>query len=168
MADLPFPVPPVAGVAAPPPRPWVLLLVDDEPDILSSFKTIIETCIPGTKVITSTTGRKAIDILDSTPVDAIIADFKMPGMDGIELLYLARKLHPSVPRIMLTAFADDDLIRRAIADAFVDEFIPKMVQPADFLKRITRFLELSHLDPQPVALAPTRPPPPAADARSRT
>lgn len=132
-----------------PPRPWVILLVDDEPDILSSVKMIIETAIPGTTVLTANSGRAGLDLLSSERVDMVIADFKMPGMDGIEFLYQCRKTHPLLPRLMLTAFADDDLIRRAISDAFVDDFIPKMAAPGDFLDRVKR-----HLHYQPQAAKP--------------
>lgn len=125
---------------AAPPRPWVILLVDDEPDILSSVKAIIELAIPGTHVVPANSGRHGLELLESERIDLIISDFKMPGMDGIEFLYQCRRSHPLIPRLMLTAFADDDLMRRAITDAFVDSFIPKMAAPTEFLSRVKQFL----------------------------
>jgi CheY-like chemotaxis protein len=127
-----------------PPRPWVILLVDDEPDVLVSLQQIIETSLPGTRVLPVNSGRKALDLLSAERIDVILTDFKMPGMDGIEFLYQARKAYPHIPRLMLTAFADDDLVRRAIADSFVDAFIPKMIAPEDLLSRVAKFL---HYDP---------------------
>lgn len=120
--------------------PAIILLVDDEPDILSSVKMIIESAIPGTTVLTANSGRVGLDLLSTERVDLVITDFKMPGMDGVEFLQRCRKMRPTVPRLMLTAFADDELIRRGIREAFVDEFIPKMASPDDFLDRVKRHL----------------------------
>lgn len=150
---------PIPAPRALPPHPWVILLVDDEPDILESIKQMVELSMTGTKVLTARTGREGLDLLDKERIDCVIADFKMPGMDGIEFLYQARKAHPNVPRVMLTAFADDELVRRAIADVFVDEFISKAAAPTDFLGRITRFLAYQ---PTPPPMASPRQPAPTA------
>lgn len=138
-------------------RPWVILLVDDEPDVLVSLQLVIESSIPGTKVLAVDSGRKALDALSTERIDVILTDFKMPGMDGIEFLYQARKAYPHIPRIMLTAFADDDLVRRAIADSFVDAFIPKMVSPEDLLARVSKFLNYQPATTRPWGAAAAAP-----------
>lgn len=132
-------------------RPWVLLLVDDEPDLLESMQILIETCLLGTRVITAVSGRQALHYLASGRIDAIISDFQMPGMDGIELLHQAHERYPSVPRIMLTGFNAAELKERATSDGHVDEFIPKMTQPDELLRRIVRFLKFipPELEPAP-------------------
>lgn len=147
-------------------RPWVILLVDDEPDILSSVKSIIELAIPGTHVIAASSGRAGLDALSRERVDLVISDFKMPGMDGIEFLYQCRRAHPLIPRVMLTAFADDDLMRRAITDAFVDAFIPKMAAPLDFLDRVKQYL-VYHPAPSEAAIPKVPPLPPGPGALPR-
>lgn len=136
-----------------PARPWVILLIDDEPDILRSLKDLIEMSLPGTKVIPASNGRDGLDILDKERVDVIISDFRMPGMDGIEFLYQARRHHPDIARVMLTAFADEELARRAISEAFVDEFISKAARPKEFLDRILH--RLDYLPKAFVAATPT-------------
>jgi CheY-like chemotaxis protein len=138
MVALDGPLPPPR---MPPPHPWVILLVDDEPDTLDSIKETVELSMPGTRVLAVPTAREGLDLLDTERIDCIIADFRMPGMDGIEFLYQARKAHPHVPRVMLTAFIEEEQVRRAITDHFVDEFIPKSTAPEEFLTRIARFLE---------------------------
>lgn len=150
---------------AAPPRPWVILLVDDEPDILTSVKAIVELALPGTHVIAASSGRKGLELLESERIDLIISDFKMPGMDGIEFLYQCRRSHPLIPRLMLTAFADDDLMRRAITDAFVDSFIPKMAAPTEFLNRVKEFLV--YRPPSSGPASRLAPPPPGPEELPR-
>ncbi|MHB1260114.1 MAG: response regulator [Thermoplasmatota archaeon] len=121
--------------------------MDDEPDILESFKTVLELSIPGIKVITSTSGRQGIDILERERVDLVMSDFKMPGMDGIEFLCQARRIRPGLPRIMFTALADEDLARRAISEAVVNAFLSKNVDPGEMVRKVESLL---HYDPAPM------------------
>ena len=127
-------------VTTPPPRPWVILVVDDEPDILDSFKELLERSIPGVTVIVAASGRAGIEVLERERVDLVMSDFKMPGMDGIEFLVQARRIRPRLPRIMFTAFADEELARRAISEAVVDDFLSKNVDPEDMVRKVEALL----------------------------
>ncbi len=122
-------------------RPWVLLLVDDEPDILASMKTLLESSISSLKVITAASGRIGLELLERERVDLIVSDFKMPGMDGIEFLYQCRRHHPTIPRVMLTAFGNEDLARRAVVDAFVGSFLSKGSDPETLVEGVNRLLD---------------------------
>jgi DNA-binding NtrC family response regulator len=81
-----------------------VMLVDDEKDFLETL------CKRLTKrkldVISATGGREAIAKLEETPVDVVVLDVRMPGMNGIETLKEIKKIRPSVEVIMLTAHAD--------------------------------------------------------------
>ncbi|MBI2077599.1 MAG: response regulator [Euryarchaeota archaeon] len=92
-----------------PPRstPYQVLVVDDEPDILTSLKTCLEAEFPNVRVLTAESGLEALHLMDKEPVDLIITDYKMPGMDGFELLAKAERIAPMVPRILITAYAVD-------------------------------------------------------------
>ncbi|MHB1262660.1 MAG: response regulator [Thermoplasmatota archaeon] len=122
-------------------RPWVLLLVDDEPDILASMKTLLESSISSLKVITAPSGRIGLELLERERIDLVVSDFKMPGMDGIEFLYQCRRHHPNIPRVMLTAFGNEDLARRAVVDAFVGSFLSKGADPETLVDGVTRLLD---------------------------
>jgi CheY-like chemotaxis protein len=126
---------------APKSRPRVLLLVDDEPDILSSLKHLLESCIPGLSVITAPSGRAGLDLLAKERIDLIVSDFKMPGMDGIEFLHQARRLRPTIPRVMLTAFGNEALARRAVTDAFVAAFLSNGAEPEQLIEKVGRLLD---------------------------
>lgn len=130
----------------PPPRPWVILVVDDEPDILGSFKQLLEMSMPNVRVIIATSGRTGIEILEKERVDLVMSDFKMPGMDGLEFLVQARRIRPGLPRVMFTAFADEELARRAISEAVVNEFMSKNVDPDDMVHKVEALL---HYEPNP-------------------
>ena len=131
----------VVPVAPPAFRPWVVLLVDDEPDILASMKALLESSIQGLKVITAASGRIGLELLDRERVDLIVSDFKMPGMDGIEFLYQCRRSHPTIPRCMLTAFGNEDLARRAVVEAFVGSFLSKGAEPERLVEGVSRLLD---------------------------
>jgi DNA-binding NarL/FixJ family response regulator len=147
----------MAPPPVPHPRPWVLLLVDDEPDILASIRTLAESSIPGLKVVTAASGRVGLELLDRERVDVIVSDFKMPGMDGIEFLYQCRRRHPNIPRVMLTAFGNEDLARRAVTDAFASAFISKGAEPEAIVAGVSRLL---HYVPSSVPPPPPAEPPP--------
>jgi DNA-binding NarL/FixJ family response regulator len=146
----------VAPIAPPRFRPWVILLVDDEPDVLASIKTLAESSIDGLKVITATSGRIGLELLDRERIDVIVSDFKMPGMDGIEFLYQCRRHQPRIPRVMLTAFGNEDLARRAVVDAFVSSFLSKGADPEEIVAGVAKLLDYvpSSVPPPPPLEAP--------------
>jgi CheY-like chemotaxis protein len=116
-----------------PARPWILLLVDDEPDILEAVGDLVESELPGVRVLRASSGREGLGILQEERIDGIIADFNMAGMDGIEFLVIARQCHPTIPRVMLTAHPDPDLVQLAEDDAAVTAFLPKQVGAEELL-----------------------------------
>src|SRR5690349_2836929 len=102
-----------------PARPWVVLLVDDELDIRQTLAKLLEQSLRGVRVLQAASGRDGMELLEKERVDAVVSDFRMLGMDGVEFLYLARKLRPGVPRAMVTAFASPELVERATIEGGV-------------------------------------------------
>ena len=132
-----------------PARPWVILFVDDEPDILESLAALVREALPDTTVVTAPSGRAGLDLLARQHVDLIVSDFKMPGMDGVEFLYQCRRLHPTVPRVMLTAFPTEELANRAVREAFVDSFLSKGVEPQTLIDELAALLKGLRGPPRP-------------------
>ncbi len=75
------------------------------------------------------------------PVDMIIADYIMPGMNGIELLNTVRKLHPAATRIMITAYADKESVIKAINDVGLFFYIEKPWNNEDLRLVVQRGLD---------------------------
>lgn len=132
--------PPSGKRRAVPARPWILLMVDDEPDILEALGDLVEQKLPGVKVLRATSGREGLGVLQDERVDGIIADFSMAGMDGLEFLCIARQCHPTIPRVMLTAHAEPALTQLARREAAVQAFLSKLADPDEFLDRVCALL----------------------------
>ena len=84
-----------------------VLIVDDEADFLDSLVERMR--LREIKVEGVYTGPDALDHLAHNPIDVVILDVRMPGMDGIETLKEIKRRHPIVEVIMLTGHADADV-----------------------------------------------------------
>ncbi|MES2153988.1 MAG: response regulator [bacterium] len=133
--------------AGPPPRPWIILVVDDELDVRNSLTELLEQSLPGTKVLAASSGRLGLEILERERVDLVMSDHKMPGMDGIEFLVQVRRMRPQLPRMMFTAFADKTLAQRAVAEAVVSDFLAKNLTPAQTVHKVEALLRYSPSTP---------------------
>nr|WP_295889855.1 ATP-binding protein [uncultured Devosia sp.] len=89
---------------APPPSS-VILVVDD--DALINMSTVDMVQDLGHTVLEAYSGKEALQILGSGQrIDALITDYAMPGMTGVELADRARELHPGLPILLATGYAD--------------------------------------------------------------
>lgn len=122
------------------PRAQTILIVDDEVDILESLKQLFEVSLKDVNVATAEGGAGALAIIKSQPVDLIVTDYKMPGMNGLEFLSEARKLVPKVPRILVTAFPDLELAIKAVNDAKIENFFTKPVEPSKVIEIVRNVL----------------------------
>jgi CheY-like chemotaxis protein len=116
-----------------------MLAVDDEPDILEGFAMLLEQGL-GVHVVTAPSGAEGLKILASTAVDLVISDYRMPGMDGCAFLEKAHRMAPGVPLVMVTAYPDAEVERRAGLIP-VRGFISKALAPAALVEEIRHALE---------------------------
>jgi len=82
-----------------------LLIVDDEEGVRRSLKKAL--AAEGYEIFLAQSGEEALSIVHagSRSIDIVIADFKMPGMDGLETLTAIEKINPEITRIILTGYA---------------------------------------------------------------
>jgi DNA-binding NtrC family response regulator len=96
-----------------------ILAVDDEPDMLTLIKMIIEG-YSDHQVTTTNNPMEVAELLTKKRFDLIITDLKMPGMDGMELLELAKKCDKDVLTLMVTAFGSLESAEEAVAKGAFD------------------------------------------------
>ncbi len=80
-----------------------LLIVDDEIDMLQLLKRSLEPELE-CRIETATSGQNALEILSQRSFDLVLADLKMPGMNGLELLERIKQEYPDLTVVMMTAF----------------------------------------------------------------
>ncbi|MCS7163520.1 MAG: sigma-54 dependent transcriptional regulator [Thermodesulfovibrio sp.] len=79
-----------------------VLYIDDEISALKAISAILKK--EGYDVYTTTTAEEGIEVLRNTDIDCILLDYRLPGMDGIELLKWLKINEMAIPTIMLTAY----------------------------------------------------------------
>lgn len=124
-----------------PTRDQIVLLVDDEPDIRDSLQMLLESALENIQVATAESGALALDILQNRPIDLIITDYKMPGMNGLEFLHRAQKIAPKTPRILVTAFPDLEIAIRAINETGIENFFTKPFEPEQVISVVRSILK---------------------------
>jgi PAS domain S-box-containing protein len=113
-----------------------ILYVDDEPDMLEIGKIFLEKS--GQFIVdTITSAPAALTLLSSKPYDAIIADYQMPGMNGIEFLKEVRSTGNTLPFILFTGRGREDVVIQALNEG-ADFYLQKGGEPK------SQFAELSN------------------------
>lgn len=92
--------------------PFRILVVDDEEAILEVMRLNLSR--EGYQVYTATTGEDGLTFLRDKIVDAVIVDYKMPGMNGIEFLEKIRQKRSEIPIIMVTAYGTIEMAVEAM------------------------------------------------------
>lgn len=116
-----------------------VLVVDDELILLKVVESTLKKQPYG--VITTDSVQQALEILKSEEIAAVISDYKMPKIKGVEFLEKVRKEYPSVIRIMMTAYAELDVSIEAINRVGVFRFVQKPWEQIEFLNTIESALE---------------------------
>lgn len=98
-----------------------VLIVDDDPTQRRLLQAVIEK--QGYRVETAESGDAALDRLASSPVDVMLLDLIMPGMDGMETLDAVKKRLPDLPVIVLTASGGIETVVSAMRAGAVDFFV---------------------------------------------
>ncbi len=111
-----------------------ILLVDDDPDMCESLSDVI-TLKTHHKVDFTTNPKKALNILKTSKYHIAVLDYKMPDMNGIELLKKIKKTRPDTAVFLLTAFITEDLIASALEEGAV-KVMSKFSWPEDIIKTI--------------------------------
>ena len=120
-----------------------ILIIDDELDMLQLLKRSLE---PDLKchIATVQSGKEALQLIAQQPFDLVLADIKMPEMDGLELLELIKRDYPNMTVVMMTAFGGVETAVEAMRNGAYD-FISKPFDHETILVRLEKALERSSL-----------------------
>ncbi len=115
----------------------VILTVDDDPEVLRSVERDLKRHYAAEyRVLRAGSGTSALDALRqlkrrNDPVAMVVADQRMPGMTGVELLTESKVLFPSAKSVLLTAYADTDAAIEAINRVRLDYYVLKPWDPPE-------------------------------------
>ena len=88
-----------------------LLLIDDDEWIRDSMHLFFES--EGCDLVTLETAEEALEMIGKQPFDIIIADFRLPGMNGIELFKRIQSSCRSTLKILITAYMNEEVVSAA-------------------------------------------------------
>lgn len=92
-----------------------VLIVDDEPKLREGLRTFIDWESLGYRVVdTAANGKEALEKFSEYHPELVIADIRMPGMDGLQLISCLREQAPLLHILILSGYADFDYAKRAI------------------------------------------------------
>lgn len=116
-----------------------ILLVDDEEMILNALRRVLASF--EWDVLIAESGVQALEIMARQPIALIISDQRMPEMNGLELLNVVKKEYPDTVRIILTGYAEMDVVVKAINQGEVYRFFTKPWNSSELLETVREVLQ---------------------------
>lgn len=103
-----------------------ILLVDDEPEVLEALYLTLKRarqfrCDPRRAL----SAPEALEALAARPADLVLADYRMPGMNGVELLKVVRERWPATVRALITGYSDVEIAIQAMEEARIHYYVQK-------------------------------------------
>ncbi len=118
-----------------------ILVVDDDTTFLLMLKSFLEK--KGYRAVTESNAEKGLEALHQSEFDLILSDYRMPGMDGIEMLSTINGLNIKTPLILITSYGDIKLAVKAMKLGAAD-YLTKPVNPEELLALVKSVLANSN------------------------
>ena len=113
-----------------------ILVVDDEVQILKAMtRMFMDTDF---EVLTAESGAEALELMKANEIDMIISDMRMPVMDGYKLLSIVKEQYPRVIRIILSGYAEEKPMFRALLHNVARLYVFKPWNNAELLQKINK------------------------------
>jgi two-component system response regulator PilR (NtrC family) len=116
-----------------------VLIVDDEKHLVRFLRQTLLLEFPGCHVDATYSGEEALSCLAKCSYDLIIADLRMPGFDGFELIRGVRYLDPDVPIILMTGYGSQS-VRAEASELGVNQYVDKPFDVGELLRGVRRLL----------------------------
>ena len=110
-------------------------IVDDDPFVVQALRSYLSSSPQIEVLSTFTSARDLLAFLKRIPVDVLVSDVRMPGMDGLELLARVQEQHPRTAVVMLTSFDDDSAMLTALSQQ-ANGFLLKDSFPEDVIRAV--------------------------------
>lgn len=117
-----------------------VLFVDDEERILRSLRMLFRSRFD---VLIADSAARALQIVGSRPVHALVSDQRMPEMTGVELLRRVREVSPATMRLLLTGYSDLHSIVASVNEGEIFRFIEKPWQPQYLLDVVGQAVQVA-------------------------
>ena len=129
-------------------RPNRVMFVDDEEGVRLSWNRYLSA--HGFDVTTVENGQEAISTLRAKPVDVVVSDLRMPGVDGIQLLEWLHDEQPETRFILLTGYGNDE-VEQKVRELGAFDYLNKPISPDTLAAVVTAatHLKLMRTDPTP-------------------
>jgi CheY-like chemotaxis protein len=118
-----------------------ILLVDDQRDILKLLHSTLDTLAHELEIIEAPSGEEALLEASRDSIDLLVADYRLPGITGVELMHKIRAKYPDIRVILVTGMTDRDA-RDKILNAGAAAVFDKPISLTDFLDAVERALNL--------------------------
>jgi DNA-binding response OmpR family regulator len=114
-----------------------ILVVDDENVARQSLADILK--LEGYNVASAPNGQAAVEYVRTHPVDLMVIDLRMPGMDGLEVIQVVNQIAPDTEIVLLTAFASTDSAVQALR-LRIHDYLTKPTAPAQVIASVKKGL----------------------------
>ncbi|KAA3659796.1 MAG: sigma-54-dependent Fis family transcriptional regulator, partial [Calditrichaeota bacterium] len=119
-----------------------ILLIDDEPAQIIAIKAFLTR--RHYKVLSANSGPDGLSIVREGNIDLVFTDFRMPEMNGLEVVQAVKEINPQLPVVVITAFSDtEDAVRVMKEGAF--DYLPKPVNLDELEALVKKAKELNYL-----------------------
>jgi DNA-binding response OmpR family regulator len=116
-----------------------ILIVDDEKNLVISLQDTLRLEFRDCQADAAYSGEEALSRLAQSAYDLILADLRMPGFDGLDLVKGIRYLNPSVPIVLMTGFGSE-AIRQEATQLGVDHYVDKPFDVGELLLVVSKLL----------------------------
>ncbi len=130
--------PPSAMKPNTPNHPGRVLLVDDEPEVLEILRALLD--FHGFSVFTSNQPENVVAMSQSVSPDVLITDYKMPGMNGLQVAVALKKVKPELPIIFVSGYVSKDLLLSLIQTG-VHDVIEKPFDEKRIIQTVTSAIQ---------------------------
>lgn len=124
----------------------LLLIVDDEPAIRDSLRSLLSRRLPEIEVVVAADARSALELMERQSVDILLTDHRMEGMTGVQLAAVVARRWPATRRLIMTAYADLDVTTRAINEGHVAHFLTKPIGASELVRAVAELVATRRME----------------------